>query len=65
MSYNLPKPQDHDCDKHLATIKAYAKTYALLLEAITILETVKPYVDNDYGQKIIKNFLNKHHESTD
>lgn len=59
MKYNLPIPEKESQDYKLGLAKAYSKTFNLLTEAITILETTEEYTENNYAKIIIKNFLNK------
>jgi hypothetical protein len=66
MKYKLPTPDNCEGEKYSTRMgKAYAKSFVLLIEAVTLLESVEEYVDNEYGKKLINKYLTnlRNHES--
>jgi hypothetical protein len=66
MIYKLPTPDNCEGEDYSTRMgKAYAKSFVLLIETVTLLETIEEYVDNEYGKKLINKFLTelRNHES--
>lgn len=60
MKYTLPTPDTCEGEEYHTRIgKAYAKSYVLLMEAVTLLEVIKDDL-NEYNIDAVKMYINKY-----